>query len=823
MKRFALLFPLLLVAALTATVAVPPASAFAATVAVPPAPAFAAPPAPQEEEEEGEDEDQEQDEDQEKTKSYGDVITEDAVTSEGLFDAHMIDDKLYYEIPLETLDREMLLLTRVARTPAGAGYGGSKANTSTVRWERNGDRVLLRLVGYENFAGDSTAVAQAVRNSNFEPIVGAFDVEVMSEDSTAVVAEVTDLFTSDVTLLGLPKFRREQFGVRRLDGDRTYIVRATAFPTNVEVRRVVTYEATEAPSNAASNTLSMEMHHSMLLLPDDPMEPRLCDERVGFFSTRQIDYGLDEQRAVTQCFVTRWRLEPSDPEAFARGELVDPVEPIVYYIDPATPPKWVPYLKQGVVDWQPAFERAGFRNAIVARDAPDDPDWSPEDARWSVIRYLASPVQNASGPHVHDPRTGEILESDIQWYHNVMNLLRNWFFVQTAAVNEDARGVKFDDELMGELVRFVSAHEVGHTIGLQHNMQSSSAYTVEQLRTRFTCEMGVAPSIMDYARFNYVAQPGDDACLMPLVGPYDKFAIEWGYRPFPGKDRYEEREDLRAMVVEMQEDPVYRFSSPNGADPSALTEAIGDDAMRASDYGVENLKRIVDNLTEWTFEEGEDYSQLEEIYGNVVSQWSRYTGHVVANVGGVVRTRKRQGQDGVPYERVSEDRQRRAMEYLNRQVFATPEWLVDADVLDRFQGSGALDLVRGRQAAALGQTLNVARMKRLVEQEAFHGDDAYALGEMLDDLRAGVWSEASSGGETDAYRRNLQRAYLERMGALMEDEDAMRSDVAPFARGQLAALRGELESAAAGASHRATQLHFLDAIERIDAILEPGE
>lgn len=826
MKRFAPLIPLLLVAALTATVAVPPTPAFAAptaTVAVPPASAFAAPPVPQEEEEEGADEDQEQDEDQEKTKSYSDVITEDAVTSEGLFDAHMIDDKLYYEIPLETLGREMLLLTRVARTPAGAGYGGSKANTSTVRWERNGDRVLLRLVGYENFAGDSTAVAQAVRNSNFEPIVGAFDVEVMSEDSTAVVTEVTELFTSDVTLLGLPKFRRERFGVRRLDGDRTYIVRATAFPTNVEVRRVVTYEATEAPSNAASNTLSMEMHHSMLLLPDNPMEPRLCDERVGFFSTRQIDYGLDEQRAVTQCFVTRWRLEPSDPEAFARGELVDPVEPIVYYIDPATPPKWVPYLKQGVVDWQPAFERAGFRNAIVARDAPDDPDWSPEDVRWSVIRYLASPVQNASGPHVHDPRTGEILESDIQWYHNVMNLLRNWFFVQTAAVNEDARGVKFDDELMGELVRFVSAHEVGHTIGLQHNMQSSSAYTVEQLRTRFTCEMGVAPSIMDYARFNYVAQPGDDACLMPLVGPYDKFAIEWGYRPFPGKDRYEEREDLRAMVVEMQEDPVYRFSSPNGADPSALTEAIGDDAMRASDYGVENLKRIVDNLTEWTFEEGEDYSQLEEIYGNVVSQWSRYTGHVAANVGGVVRTRKRQGQDGVPYERVSADRQRRAMEYLNRQVFATPEWLVDADVLDRFQGSGALDLVRGRQAAALGQALNVDRMKRLVEQEAFHGDDAYALGEMLDDLRAGVWSEVSSGRETDAYRRNLQRAYLERMGALMEDEDAMRSDVAPFARGQLAALRGELESAAAGASHRATRLHFLDAIERIDAILEPGD
>ena len=752
--------------------------------------------------------------------SYSDVITDEAVTSEGLFDTHMIGSDLFYEIPLDMMDREMLLLSRIARTPDGAGYGGSKSNTSTVRWERNGDRVLLRLVSYENFAGDSTTIAAAVRNSNFEPIVMAFDVETMNEDSTAVVIDVTDLFTEDVTMLGLPKRRRSSYGVRRVDGDRTYIVRANAYPRNVEVRRVLTYEATDAPSNGESNTLSMEMHHSMLVLPDDPIEPRLCDERVGFFSTRQTDYGLDTQRAVETCYVTRWRLEPSDPAAYARGEVVDPVQPIIYYIDPATPEKWVPYLKQGVEDWQVAFERAGFSNAIIAMDAPDDPDWSAEDARYSVIRYLASDVQNASGPHVHDPRTGEILESDIQWYHNVMNLLRNWFFIQTAAVNEDARGVEFSDELMGELVRFVSAHEVGHTIGLQHNMQSSSAYSVEDLRTRFVCEMGVAPSIMDYARFNYVAQPGDDTCLMPLVGPYDKFAIEWGYRLHPGTDRYSEQGGMRDFVEEWQDDPVYLFSSPTGADPSALTEAIGDDAMRASDYGVENLKRIVDNLIDWTFVEGEDYSDLEELYQNVVGQWGRYTGHVVANVGGVVHTRKRQGQDGVQYAMVSSERQERAVEYLNRQVFETPEWLLDGEILDRFQGSGATDLVRSRQASAMNQLLNVDRMKRLIEQEAFHGGDAYSLGEMLEDLRAGVWSEVTSGRETDAYRRNLQRAYLERMGVLLDDEDARQTDIAPFARGELRALRDALSGA--GSSDRATRLHFEDSVVRIDAILDPN-
>ena len=757
-------------------------------------------------------------------KSYSDVITEDAVTSEGLFDTHMIGDDLFYEIPMEFLDREMLLLTRIAKTPDGAGYGGSKTNTSTVRWEKRDDRILLRLVGYDNFAADSTAIYTAVQNSNFEPIIMAFDIEVMSEDSSAVVIDVTELFTSDVALIGLQKRRRSTYGVRRVDSDRTFILRATAFPQNIEVRRILTYDATDSPSNEQSNTLSMEMAHSMLLLPDDPMEPRLCDERVGFFSTTQTDYGLDEQRAVNTCYVTRWRLEPSDPEAFARGELVDPVSPIVYYIDPATPEKWVPYLKQGVEDWQVAFEEAGFSNAIVARDAPNDPDWSPEDARYSVIRYLASDVQNASGPHVHDPRTGEILESDIQWYHNVMNLLRNWFFVQTAAVNDQARSVKFEDQVMGELIRFVSAHEVGHTIGLQHNMQASFSYSVEQLRTRFVCEMGVASSIMDYARFNYVAQPGDDTCLMPLVGPYDKFAIEWGYRPYLDNDRHTEMDFLRKFVADKQEDPIYLFSSPTGSDPSALTEAIGDDAMRASDYGVQNLKRIIDQLVDWTFEDGEDYSQLEELYNNVISQWSRYTGHVVANVGGVIRTRKRQGQDGVPYSAVEYAKQSAAIEYLNRQVFETPQWLLDPDILNRIQGSGATDLLQSRQRSALDQILNVDRMKRLIEQDFFGpSSSTYSLREMLNDLREGIWSEVYQNRPTDTFRRSIQRAYIDRLEMLMDDEDASGSDVASHVLNELELIMDAISQVQDRMAHDETRIHLQESMFRIERLIKNTE
>ena len=760
----------------------------------------------------------------EEEKSYSDVITEDAVTSEGLFDTHMIGDDLFYEIPMEFLDREMLLLTRIAKTPDGAGYGGSKTNTSTVRWEKRDDRILLRLLGYDNFAADSTAIYTAVQNSNFEPIIMAFDIEVMSEDSSAVVIDVTELFTSDVALIGLQKRRRSTYGVRRVDSDRTFILRATAFPQNIEVRRILTYDATDSPSNEQSNTLSMEMAHSMLLLPDDPMEPRLCDERVGFFSTTQTDYGLDEQRAVNTCYVTRWRLEPSDPEAFARGELVDPVSPIVYYIDPATPEKWVPYLKQGVEDWQVAFEEAGFSNAIVARDAPNDPDWSPEDARYSVIRYLASDVQNASGPHVHDPRTGEILESDIQWYHNVMNLLRNWFFVQTAAVNDQARSVKFEDQVMGELIRFVSAHEVGHTIGLQHNMQASFSYSVEQLRTRFVCEMGVASSIMDYARFNYVAQPGDDTCLMPLVGPYDKFAIEWGYRPYLDNDRHTEMDFLRKFVADKQEDPIYLFSSPTGSDPSALTEAIGDDAMRASDYGVQNLKRIIDQLVDWTFEDGEDYSQLEELYNNVISQWSRYTGHVVANVGGVIRTRKRQGQDGVPYSAVEYAKQSAAIEYLNRQVFETPQWLLDPDILNRIQGSGATDLLQSRQRSALDQILNVDRMKRLIEQDFFGpSSSTYSLREMLNDLREGIWSEVYQNRPTDTFRRSIQRAYIDRLEMLMDDEDASGSDVASHVLNELELIMDAISQVQDRMAHDETRIHLQESMFRIERLIKNTE
>ena len=775
-----------------------------------------------------------------KEKTFEDIITKEAITDKGLFNIHKVKEKYYYEINDTLFGREMLMVTRIAKTASGLGFGGGKQNTQVLRWQKKDNKILLRVVSHNVVASDSLPVNEAVLNSNFEPILYSFKIESKGIDSTSTLIEVTKLFSEDVKPLGFPQSRRKGYKISSLNSKKSFIESIKSYPENIESRHVKTYNSSSPPSNSSTGTISLEINNSMILLPKVPMKRRYFDQRVGWFARSQVDYGLDVQESKSLKYLDRWRLEVRDEDLkkFKNGELVTPKKQIVYYIDRATPVKWRKYLKQGIEDWQIAFEEAGFKNAIIAKDPPtkeEDPDWSPEDVRYSVVRYLASPIPNANGPHVSDPRSGEILESDINWYHNVMTLLRNWFFVQTAAINEDARGVSFDDEVMGRLIRFVSAHEVGHTIGLPHNMGSSSAYPVDSLRSAtFTKKYGTAPSIMDYARFNYIAQPEDKGvALMPDIGVYDKHSVRWGYRPIPdAKTAKDEKKTLDKWIRDNENSLMHRFGSA-GIDPSSQTEDLGDDAVKASEYGILNLKRIIPNLNKWTSEDGKDYSDLQTMYGQVLSQFNRYMGHVSSNIGGVYQYYKTYDQEGPVYTHVKKSHQKKCMNFLNDQLFETPTWMIDNNILNKIEFAGITNRIRSTQSRTLNSILDFGKMARLIENEAINGKTAYTLIDMMSDLKEGIWKELYTHKTIDVYRRNLQLAYLDRISYIMNEEQGSipswargrvtsvkvsQSDIRTIAVGQLLELKKDIKKHK-NRSDKMTKMHLDMATAKINKIL----
>ena len=782
--------------------------------------------------------------------TYADVI-EDAQSDEGLFTVHRKDEDYLFEIPDSLLGRDMLLISRIAGKMDGLGgfqSAGAATNRQMVRFERRGDRIMLRKHSGVAVADDTLAIAASVEANYFPPILESWEIEARGPDSASSVIDVTDFFGGDTPhLSGLSPAQRRTYGVRRLDADRSFIGRVRSYPLNVNVRHTLTYDAASPPTDEAANTVTLEMNQSLVVLPAEPMRPRYADPRVGYFTVSRINYGLNEQKAATETFIRRWRLEPSDPEAYARGEVVDPVRPITYYVDPATPERYVDAVKRGIENWQPAFETAGFSNAIVALEAPsneEDPDWDPEDVRFSVARWSASETRNAVGPSTSDPRTGEIIESDIVWYHNHMRSYRNWMMVQTGAANPDARQLPLTDELMEEAMEQVITHEIGHAIGLPHNMVASSSYPVDSLRSQtFASKMGVAPTIMDYARQNYIAQPEDGLepkDFLRRIGVYDHYSVNWGYRVLADAETPEDEiPTLNRWIVEKAHDRMYRYLPQGGlgvSDPRSQTEDMGDDMVRANQYGMANLRRIVPNLVAWTTRPGEDYSDLAEIYGEAVSQWSRYVRHVVTIVGGMHVDLKTADQDGAVFDGVPRDQQKRAMAWLAREAFTAPTWLNDPEILKRIGPPGAsVANISNLQRSVLNQLLSTSRMATLAELEVTEPQDAYPLVEFLDDVRAAVWEDLARVNEIGPYRRALQRAYIERMATFMTDApaapapffatgpDVGTSDIRPLAREQLQTLRNDIsERLNRATGHRVTEAHLMDVRVRIDAILESG-
>ena len=802
-------------------------------------------------------------------KPYKKVIDSTAVTQKGLIDVHKMDNKYLFEIPDSLLGSEMMTITRYSKTPAGGGiFGGEEINRQVVRWEKGlNNNILLRSITYVIMSPDEDKpMAQAVKNSNSDPIVGNYDVLAYKKDETGkitgYVVDLSTTFDADVQTFSLDPIKKQLLNIQTFQKDKSFISKISSFPINTEIRSVKTFTTTppkintsptpkigvDLPAGLDAGVITVEINTSMILLPKKPMRKREFDARVGFFANEFSVFEEESQKSDTKVFAVRWRLEPKseeDAQKQKKGELIEPLKPIVYYIDPATPEKWKPFIKQGIDDWQIAFENAGWKNAIRGEYWPEnDPTMSLEDARFSVLRYFAADIQNAYGPNVHDPRSGEILESHIGWYHNIMSLLRNWYLIQTGAVDPAARTKKFDDKLMGELIRFVSSHEVGHTLGLRHNMGASSATPVEKLRDKEYQKLnGHTSSIMDYARFNYVAQPEDGVTsLFPRIGDYDKWAIKWGYSYFEDtKTEAEEKAFLNEMTKEAYKNRRLWFGTESSPyDPRYQTEDIGDNAMRASEYGIKNLKRILPNLLEWSKEDGESYAELDELYGALSGQFRRYLGHVTKNVGGIYDSPKTYDMTGNQFQVVPKSIQKDAVAFLNTQLFTTPKWLLDQNVLSKIKPESGVEAIKGMQDATLSSLMAGDRMVRLLET-SMASKDNYSVNELITDLNKGIFSELKSKNSIDMYRRNIQKVYIDKMIDLLKPGNTTvrsvpvgvtygfntrtvnlaETDLPSIARGQLISLKNDLKMSSARMTDRMSKYHVLDLISRINEALNP--
>lgn len=779
-------------------------------------------------------------------KPYDKVVTAEAKTQAGLLRVHEVKGKLYFEIPKALLGQELLMVATATHVPVNTDHAGRMVNEDVVRFIQKDHKVYLQMVSHAYHSDAARAIKPAVDASQRDVVLMGFPVEALAKDGSPVI-EVSRLFTSEVG--GFTA--RAVVNATSLDGTRSYVDHARAFAGSIRVDAVHTYTLAPAvtlpipgmpqpPARSGSVTVA----YNLIQLPAKPMLPRLMDDRIGYFGLSRVDFGSLEHESKRQRFIAKWRLEKKDPAA----AVSEPVKPIVWYIDKATPAEWVPFVKKGVEAWNVAFEAAGFKNAVQARPFPtkeEDPEFDPEDVRYSVIRWVPSPVPNAYGPHISDPRTGEILNADIVMYHNILQLQRDWYITQAGAVDPRAQQLPLPNDLMGELIAYVVTHECGHSLGFRHNMKSSSLYPFEKLRdATWLKEMGHVATLMDYSRFNYLVQPEDKidpTLLIPKIGPYDTFATKWGYAPISGASRPEdELPTLNAWAKEQDEKPWLRFSTPKAelGDFGENTEAVGDaDAVAATTLGTKNLQRIVKHLPKMALRPGQDDKALEELYGAVWGQWTRELGHVAALVGGYDSQNKHGDQPGAVFTPAPKARQQAAVKFLTDQLFKTPIWMFEPAITERLNPLEPGAKLLNAQRALLRSLLDRARTSRLQAQEAAQGDKAYRLADLLADLRGGLFMEVTTGAKVEPARRNLQRAYLEHLherlyaapgpalpaafGGVNFPYGNPLDDTKALVRGELKSLAALFTAKAAGTQDRTQKAHLEDLKDLALRALDP--
>ena len=704
-----------------------------------------------------------------------DSLTKEMIVSKGVINTFSKNNKLYFEISDDLLSKKILVVTRLAQIPSGySAYinAGSKTSEQVIDFQKKNNNIYVRQLSYQNIANENDPIVQSVQENNFPPILASFEIQ--NTDKGSYLINVSDYFLNDSPGFNIISSRlKDEYKIGSVDKKRSSLDSSKSFPNNTEIIATLTFNTNKPPRQNRTKTFSFQVNHSIILLPEDKMKIRYHDHRVGWFTVNKIDYSSTALKSDSYKLIRRWRLEPKDETAYQKGELVEPKKQIIYYLDPATPIKWRPYFKKGIEDWNSVFEKAGFKNAIVAKDPPskeEDPNFSPEDIRYSTVRYVASTTRNAVGPSVSDPRTGEILESDIIWYHNHLRSYRNRYLLETGAANPSARTLNTPEKEIGEMMRMVIAHEIGHALGLPHNMKASSAYPVDSLRSGdFTKKMGIATTIMDYARYNYIAQPGDENIrFIRQLGPYDDYSIEWGYRYFPGKTINEESEILSSFVDEKNLNPIYMFGS-SWEDPNSQTENIGDDPVMASKYGLSNLKIVSKNLIDWTYEPDKNYDDLSELYGELLGVYSRYIFHVIGIVGGVNQTLVNTNQkENYTYKNVDRYNQIRALSFLDQELWQSPIWLLNKEIISQTNNIDGLYRVERIQERAINSLLSNYRLNRMLSSFNSIKGEALSYNDLLENLFESIFIKIYP---EDQLKRNLQISFTKRIVTLLDEKD----------------------------------------------------